>query len=163
MLCAPAFAGSAITLSSTAFAHGQPIPDEYTCEGADISPPLKWLGVPAEAKSLAIVCDDPDAPSGTWTHWILYGLPADVKSLPAGVRPVAKPPTGGRQAKNSFGRIGYGGPCPPAGRAHRYFFRIYALDGNISVPATVSLQELDRAMQGHILASGKLMGIYRRK
>lgn len=133
---ARAQAAQSMRLVSSAFAEGQPIPAEYTCEGRNISPPLSWSGTPAGTRSLALICEDPDAPSGLWTHWVIYGLPGSMTELPEGVRAVEIPPNGGRQGMNSFKHIGYGGPCPPAGRAHRYFFKIYALDDNVSLEKT---------------------------
>src|SRR5581483_3153761 len=116
-------ARSTMKLVSPAFSEGQSIPAAYTCEGRDVSPPLKWSGVPSGTRSLALICEDPDAPRGIWTHWVYYGLSGSMMGLPEGVPTVENPPTGGKQGRNSFKHAGYGGPCPPAGRAHRYIFR----------------------------------------
>src|SRR3989304_2756237 len=117
-----------IQLTSSAFTDGSPIPARHTCDGPDVSPMLKWSGAPAGTKSFALICDDPDAPAGTWVHWVIYGIPPDTTDLPEGVPPDETLPDGSRQGKNDFGRIGYGGPCPPPGKPHRYYFKIYALD-----------------------------------
>ncbi|GIW05043.1 MAG: hypothetical protein KatS3mg059_1663 [Thermomicrobiales bacterium] len=123
----------AIQVMSGAFADGQQIPVKYTCDAQDISPPLRWSGVPAEAQELVLVVDDPDAPSGIFTHWLVYGLPPRTTGLPEGVPPGETVPGGGRQGRNDFGRLGYGGPCPPSG-SHRYVFTVYALDAPLNLP-----------------------------
>lgn len=152
-----------IQITSSAFSEGNPIPVEYTCDGSDVSPDLKWASVPANAKSLALVCEDPDAPSGTFVHWVIWGIaPGDgqlAKSTPA----TATLASGGRQGRNGFGTTGYRGPCPPKGAPHRYFFRLYALDTAIDEPPGASREQVDRAMKGHIIAEGHLMGMYQRK
>jgi Raf kinase inhibitor-like YbhB/YbcL family protein len=150
-----------IKLVSTAFAEGQPMPKQSTCDGMDLSPPLEWSGVPQNAKTIAIICDDPDAPSGTWVHWVLYNLPADRIGIIENVPPAEKLPGGGLQGKNDFGKVGYGGPCPPSG-THRYFFKIYALDSELPLKAGASKAELLKTMEGHILGQGQLMGTYSR-
>ncbi len=152
-----------LQLSSSAFAEGQPIPAKYTCQGQDISPPLKWSGVPPSAKSLALICDDPDAPMGTWVHWVLYGLPPSVTELSEKVPTTDTLPNGASQGSNDFKRVGYGGPCPPPGNAHRYCFKLYALDTALPLPPKATQKELLKAMEGHILAEGQLMGTYQRK
>jgi len=151
----------AITITSSVFAEGALIPKKYTCDAEDISPDLKWSGVPKEAKSLALICDDPDAPVGTWVHWVLFNIPADVTTLAAGVPsdPVLK--NGARHGKNDFRKLGYGGPCPPGG-THRYFFKIYALDTLLTLESGSTKAQLVDAMRGHILADGQLMGKYKR-
>jgi len=150
-----------IKLTSSAFKEGQPIPATYTCKGVNISPPLEWSGVPKTARTIAIIAHDPDAPSGTWIHWVLYNLPADniglVENLPA----TESLKAGGFQGKNDFGKIGYGGPCPPSG-THRYFFKIYALDAELPLKAGATKAEVEKAMSGHIAAQGQLMGTYGR-
>lgn len=153
-----------IKLTSSAFSEGQPIPRAYTCDGVNISPPLEWSGVPKTARTIAIVCDDPDAPEapgGAWVHWVLYNLPADniglVENLPATESLKAS----GFQGTNEFGKIGYGGPCPPSG-THRYFFHVYALDSELPLKAGATKAELMKAMEGHTLLQGQLMGTYRR-
>jgi len=150
-------------LTSTAFAEGQPIPVKHTGQGQDVSPPLKWTDVPPGAKSLALICDDPDAPVGTWVHWVLYGLPPTVTELPEKVPATETLPNGACQGLNDFRRVGYGGPYPPPGPAHRYFFKLYVLDAELSLKPKATKQELLRAMEGHILAQAQLMGTYRRK
>jgi Raf kinase inhibitor-like YbhB/YbcL family protein len=153
---------SQIQLTSPAFGHGSRIPDAYTCEGEDVSPPLRWSGCPVEARSLALVCDDPDAPRGTWVHWVLFNLPREAVELAQGVPAVQELPSGARQGRNDSGRIGYMGPCPPPGKPHRYFFRIYAVDITLSLAAGVTKAELERALDQHILGQGTLMGVYQR-
>ncbi len=151
-----------IHLTSPAFAHEGAIPEKHTCDGDDLSPELAWSGVPAGAESLALVCDDPDAPGRTWVHWVLYDLPADAAGLPEGLSAEAETPVGGIQGENDFGRLGFGGPCPPPGKSHRYFFRLYALDTMLELAAGASKQDVIDAMEGHILAQGELMGTYQR-
>ncbi len=152
-----------IQLVSSAFTEGSPIPVKYTCDGRDVSPPLKWSGAPQNAKSFALIADDPDAPVGTWVHWVLYNLPATAAELPEGVPTTDTLSSGAVQGRNDFRRIGYGGPCPPRGSPHRYFFKIYALDTMLSLKPGATKQELLKVMQGHILAEGQLMGRYSRK
>ncbi len=152
-----------LQIASTAFTEGAPIPAKYTCDGRDVSPPLMWSGAPEGMRSFALIADDPDAPAGTWVHWVLYNLPASTTELPEGVPPAETVAGGGRQGRNDFGRLGYGGPCPPRGRPHRYFFKLYALDTELNLPARATKQEVERAMRGHILADGQLMGTYQRK
>lgn len=152
-----------LTVSSGAFAHGQPIPSQYTCDGQDISPPLKWEGAPAAAKTFALICDDPDAPAGTWVHWVIYNLPGGTTSLSGNTPKTATLTNGAGQGLNSFRHIGYGGPCPPGAQTHRYFFKVYALDGSLSFEGRPTQKELLAAMKGHILAEGQLMGTYQRK
>ena len=149
-------------LTSTAFDNRDPIPVKYTCDDEDISPPLQWKDPPEGTRSFALICDDPDAPVGTWVHWVLYDLPASTLSLPEAVPPEAELPDGGRHGQNSWGRSDYGGPCPPGG-THRYFFKLYALDAELELAAGASKEELLRAMDGHILASTETMGVYSRR
>ena len=146
-------------LKTTAFSEGGPIPKKYTCDGPDLSPALNWSGAPSGTQSLALIADDPDAPVGTWTHWIAWNIPPEA-ALPEGVAKVETLSSGTRQGKNDFKRIGYGGPCPPAGKAHRYFFKLYALDVKLDVKAGANRKELERAMKGHVLAQAELMGRY---
>lgn len=152
-----------LQLTSAAFTEGSPIPAHYTCDGRDVSPPLRWSGAPEGVRSFALIADDPDAPAGTWVHWVLYDLPAGASELPEGVPPAESVAGGGRQGRNDFGRLGYGGPCPPRGRPHRYFFKLYALDTELDLPPRATKQAVERAMRGHILAEGQLMGTYQRK
>jgi len=148
-------------LSSTAFDPEGMIPSKFTCDGPNVSPALAFEDVPAGAASLALICDDPDAPFGTWVHWVYYDLPADVGGLPEGVPMDKNPGVGGTQGTSDFGQIGYGGPCPPGG-THRYFFKLYALDAVLNLnPGASKSQLLDR-MKGHVLAEAELMGKYGR-
>jgi Raf kinase inhibitor-like YbhB/YbcL family protein len=148
-------------LTSTAFNEGQPIPVTYGCKGVNISPPLEWSGVPKTAKTLTIIAEDPDAPSGSFVHWVLYNLPADNIGLVENAPVTGNLKAGGFQGKNDFGKIGYGGPCPPSG-THRYFFRIYALDADLPLNAGATKAEVEKAMSGHIVAQAQLMGTYGR-
>ncbi len=149
-------------LKSSAFQRGGDIPRKYTCDGTDLSPPLKWEGAPSGTTSCALIADDPDAPVGTWVHWVLYDLPADTKELPEGLQRSENLPQGGKQGINDFKKIGYGGPCPPPGPAHRYFFKLYALGASTNLKPGATKQELLEAMKGHILAETELIGRYKR-
>ena len=149
------------TISSRAFGQGQAIPSLYTCDGRDISPPIAWTQPPAGTKSVALISDDPDAPGKTWVHWVLYNMPPSVLALPEAVPPDEELPDGTRQGMTDFGRVGYGGPCPPSG-THRYFFKCYALDATLSLASGATKQQLEQAMQRHVLAQAELMGTYRR-
>jgi hypothetical protein len=152
-----------LQLSSSEFQYGGTIPVKHTCDGPDVSPPLKWASPPRETKSLALICDDPDAPVGTWVHWVLYGLPPETTSLPEGV-PKDKTVLGSaRQGTNDFRRIGYGGPCPPPGGPHRYFFKLYAVSISTDLEPGLTKQQVLDAIKGHILAQGELMGKYKRQ
>ncbi len=151
-----------IKITSSAFEDGGMIPSKYTCDGADISPPLQWDAVPEGTAGIAVICDDPDAPMGTFVHWVLYNLPPDTTQLPENVPAVDTLPNGAKQGVSDFGRVGYGGPCPPSG-THRYFFKIYALDAKLDVPGRVDKAALLKAMKGHILGQGQLIGKYKRK
>jgi len=157
---APTMSPAAIQLTSPAFSHGQPIPKKHTGEGADLSPALAWTGSPAAAKSFALLVDDPDAPVGDWVHWLLYNIPGPTTSLPEGI--AAKDTAAGTQGKNSWNTIGYRGPMPPPGKPHRYFFKLYALDADLSLPAGLTKKEFLQKITGHVLAEGQLMGTYRR-
>ncbi len=148
-------------LESPAFDHGGRIPRKYTCDGEEISPPLEWSGAPAGTRSFALICDDPDAPMGTWVHWVLYDLPSDTSSLPEGLPNQREFSNGAKSGKNSWGKYGYGGPCPPSG-VHRYFFRLYALDTKLGLEPGAGAGRLRRAMEGHVLAKAELMGKYGR-
>ena len=152
-----------IKLTSVAFEEGQPIPVQYTCDRDDISPPLKWSDAPAGTKSFALICDDPDAPSGTWVHWVVYGLPATTTELKEKVPPSETLPNGAKQGVNDFNKVGYGGPCPPGDKPHRYFFKIYALDTELSLKPRATRKDLLTAMEGHILGEGSVMGTYQRR
>ncbi len=146
---------------SSAFEEGAMIPKKYTCDDIDISPPLKWAMVPDGTKTFAIICDDPDAPMGTWVHWVLFNLPANINELSEDVPPLEILTNGAKQGRNDFGKIGYGGPCPPGG-THRYYFKVYALTEELNVEAGITKSELLKAMEGHILSEGQLMGRYKR-
>jgi Raf kinase inhibitor-like YbhB/YbcL family protein len=152
-----------LALSSPAFRDGEVVPVRHTCDGDDLSPALAWTGVPVETRTFALVCDDPDAPRGTWVHWVLWNLPADAVELGEGVPPRPELPSGARQGRNDGGDIGYAGPCPPPGKPHRYFFRLYALDTALGLAPGTTRSELDTAMEGHILARGTIMGTYERR
>jgi Raf kinase inhibitor-like YbhB/YbcL family protein len=151
-----------ITLTSSAFRDGETIPKQYTGDGKDVSPPLQWEGVPEGTQSLALICDDPDAPRGIWVHWVLFNLPGDLRQLSEGIPPDKVLANKAKQGKNDFGNIGYGGPAPPRGKAHRYFFKLYALDTALDLPAGVTKDQLVVAMKGHTLGEGQLMGRYQR-
>ncbi len=152
----------AFTLKSSAFKEGETIPVQYTCDGADISPPLKWEDVPAGTKSFALICDDPDAPMGTWVHWVIYGIPSNITELEEGLPKGATLKFGAKQGTNDFRQLGYGGPCPPPGPPHRYYFRLYALDIEINLGPGASKQELLNVIKRHIISQAELMGRYKR-
>lgn len=155
----------ALTLNSSAFRHQGEIPRQYTCDGSDLSPPLEWGGLPAGTKSLALVVDDPDAPDPkapkmTWVHWVLYNIPPEAAGLAEAVKP-SQLPKGTMEGTNDWGRSGYGGPCPPIGR-HRYFHKLYALDAVLPDLGRPTKAALEKAMKGHVLAEGQLVGTYQR-
>jgi len=152
----------AFELKSKAFNHGEDIPEKYTCDGLNISPPLNWTDPPEGTKSFALICDDPDAPFITWVHWVLYGLSPEVRDLPEGVKKDKTIECGGKQGKNSFGRISYGGPCPPGKSTHRYFFKLYALDVDLDIKPGLKKKHLLKSMKDHILGKTELMGRYHR-
>ncbi len=151
-----------LEIQSSAFTHQGRIPSKYTCDGQDVSPPLRWSGVPEGTQSLVLISDDPDAPMGTWVHWVYYDIPPTVTELPEGIPAVEHPPIGGTQGINDFRRLGYGGPCPPPGPAHRYFFKLYALDTKLNLAPGAKKTQVEQAMQGHILAQAELIGLYQR-
>ena len=150
-----------IEVKSEAFEEGGMIPKKYTCDGEDVSPPLSWTGVPEGTEALALICDDPDAPVGTWVHWVIFNIPPDTTGLSENIPPERVLESGTRQGRNDFGNIGYGGPCPPRG-THRYYFKLYALDKKVDLEPGATKDELLKAMEGHILAEGRLMGRYKR-
>jgi Raf kinase inhibitor-like YbhB/YbcL family protein len=153
----------ALDLQSLAFSPGGEIPVKYTCDGPDISPPLRWTDPPAGTKGFALVSDDPDAPGGTWVHWVLYEIPPTVRELPEAV-PARDTVAGiGRQGANDFKRVGYAGPCPPGGPAHRYFFKLYALDAQTTLPPRKAKADLLKAIEGHVLGRAEYMGRYQRR
>ena len=148
-----------LSLTSNAFASGQNIPSKYSCLGREISPDLSWTGAPVATKSFALILDDPDAPMGTWVHWVMYNIPATTNSLSEAVPAGGQLSDGSLQGENSSGNLGYNGPCPPSG-THRYFFKLYALDTLLSLSSGVRKDQLLKAMDGHILAQGELMGTF---
>jgi hypothetical protein len=151
----------ALQLTSTAFEKGAPIPLKYSCDGEDISPPLDWSDPPAGTQSFALICDDPDAPGGTWVHWVLFNIPAGARSLNEEISPDTTLADGSVHGTSSFNSLGYGGPCPPSG-THRYFFKLYALDKVLELEAGANKADLEAAMENHILAQAELLGTYAR-
>jgi Raf kinase inhibitor-like YbhB/YbcL family protein len=151
----------AMAMSSGAFQNGGTIPSTYTCDGKNVSPALKWGQPPSGTQSMALVMDDPDAPSGTFVHWVYYDLPSDLTSLPEDVPTDDRPSAGGVQGQNGAGKIGYTGPCPPSGM-HHYYFHVYALDAKLNAAPGLTQDQLVQQMQGHIIAEGELMCTYRR-
>ena len=151
-----------LEVKSPDFASGGTIPKQFTCEGADLSPALEWTAPPPGTRSFALIADDPDAPVGTWVHWVLYNVPGNTKELAEGVEKRDQLANGATQGRNDFRRIGYGGPCPPPGTPHRYFFKLYALDTKLSLKPGATKQELEGAIKGHILGQTELMGRYGR-
>lgn len=151
-----------LKVTSTEFEDGGMIPPKYTADGQDISPPIAWDGLPKGTKSIALINDDPDAPMGTWVHWLIWNIPPEVTSLEEEIPAVREMADGTRQGKTDFGSIGYGGPAPPSG-VHRYFFKVHALDTLLDLPAGATKSELEKAINGHILAQGQLIGKYTRQ
>jgi Raf kinase inhibitor-like YbhB/YbcL family protein len=151
-----------IKMMSAAFDHEGTIPVKFTCDGADVSPPLRWIGVPDSAKSLVLIMDDPDAPGKTWVHWVLYNIPPDTTYLPEHMPSIVTLEDGAVHGVTDFGRYGYGGPCPPSG-VHRYFFKLYALDTMLDLPPKADKAAVVKAMEEHVLTSGEIMGKYRRQ
>lgn len=146
-----------VNISSPVFAQNGSIPSKYTCDGADVSPPLMIGDVPAAAKSLALIVDDPDAPVGNWVHWVVWNINPATREIGEGDTPAH-----GVEGKNGWGRNGYGGPCPPSG-SHRYFFKLYALDTTLVLNSTATKKDLEMAMDGHVIARGQLIGLYKRR
>jgi Raf kinase inhibitor-like YbhB/YbcL family protein len=151
-----------ITIESTAFHEGDMIPSKYTCDGLNVSPPLTWSNLPENTQSIVLISDDPDAPIGTWVHWVVYDIPPQVREFPENMPSARTLENGAIQGTTDFGRIGYGGPCPPSG-IHRYFFKIYALDTLLNLDAGATKQQVVDAMEGHVIADGQLMGRYKRQ
>ncbi len=152
----------AFALTSPTFGHGETIPSQYTCDGRDVSPPLAWSDPPDGTQSLALIADDPDAPGGTWVHWVLYDLPAHSRGLPEGVPHDKTLADGSKQGKTDFGHVGYGGPCPPPGKPHRYFFTLYAVDKKLDLAPGATKAQLVKALTDHTLAKAQWMGRYGR-
>ncbi len=150
-------------ISSTAFQIDSTIPQQFTCQGEDISPALAWSGAPEGTECYALLLEDPDAPSGTYIHWVIYNIPATERGLSEDFPKRDKLPNGTRQGVNDFKQMGYGGPCPPPGKAHRYYFKLYALDAQINIPGEATRDQLLNAMHGHILAESETMGTYAKK
>ncbi|HEX9817021.1 MAG TPA: YbhB/YbcL family Raf kinase inhibitor-like protein [Candidatus Thermoplasmatota archaeon] len=156
----PDFGGTkTLTVTSTAFQHGQPIPEKHTCEGQDVSPALEIGNIPPNAKSLVLICDDPDAPRGTWLHWTVWNMPPTMTAIREGAQ---NNEDGYREGMTDNKSVGYGGPCPPPGKPHRYFFKIYALSAMLGLPNGSNLKQLEGAMNGKVLAWGELMGTFKR-
>jgi Raf kinase inhibitor-like YbhB/YbcL family protein len=153
--------GNSMELKSPVFEEGSMIPKKYTCDGQDISPSLTWTSVIDGTKSLALICDDPDAPGGTWVHWVIFNIPGDTRDLAENIPPQKELPNGAKQGTNDFRKIGYGGPCPPGG-THRYYFKIYSLDTDLDLEAGATKAQLLQAMKGHVLGEDQLMGKYKR-
>ena len=151
-----------LQISSPVFSTGEMIPKKFTCDGPDVSPKLTWNDPPSGTQSWALIMDDPDAPVGTWVHWVLFDLPRETRELAEGVAKQEQLSSGARQGRNDFGKIGYGGPCPPAGKPHRYFFKLYALDTTLNLKSSATKADVEKAMRGHILAQGELLGRYGR-
>ena len=152
----------AFEIRSPAFEENGVIPQKYTCDGEDLSPPLSWVDPPEGTKSFTLVSDDPDAPVGTWVHWVLYEVPEAARQLPEGVSADETLSDGTLQGLTDFRRVGYGGPCPPAGSYHRYYFKLYALDTKLTLPPRATKTKLLEAMKGHVLGEAELMGRYKR-
>lgn len=150
------------SISSSDFQNGAEIPKKFTCDGADSSPELSWTDPPKGTHSLALIADDPDAPGGVFTHWVLFNLPEDTRNLSANVSKVDELPNGARQGRNGFRKLGYGGPCPPPGKPHRYFFKLYALDRKVDLKPGATREDLERAIQGHTVGTAEIMGKYSR-
>jgi Raf kinase inhibitor-like YbhB/YbcL family protein len=165
-LCPQAFSakkgGIVMKITSSVFTEGSIIPSKYTCDGQDISPPLEWKDIPAGTKSFALICDDPDAPRGTWVHWVAYNIPPNISKLDENVKPELELKNGVIQGNNDWPKIGYGGPCPPSG-THRYYFKLYALDTILPIKPGASKAQLLNAMKGHVIAEAQLMGKYKRQ
>jgi Raf kinase inhibitor-like YbhB/YbcL family protein len=151
-----------LQLKTSAFKPGGDIPTKFTCDGSDTSPALTWENPPPDTQSFALVVEDPDAPGGTWVHWVVYDLPPTEHELPEGLPAEGQLPSGARQGRNDFKKVGYGGPCPPRGPAHRYYFKLYALDTMLGLRPGAKRAEVERAMRDHILARAEVIGRYRR-
>ncbi len=148
-------------LSSSEFKEGSSIPSKYTCDNIDVSPPLEWSQVPAGVKTFALICDDPDAPGATWVHWVIFNIPGSLRELRENIPATETLQNGAKQGKNDFGKIGYGGPCPPGG-THRFYFKLYALDRDLDSKPGITKKDLLKSIEGHILDEVHLMGRYRK-
>lgn len=153
----------AFEIATEAFQPEGNIPTRHTCDGEDLSPVFRWQEAPPATKSFALICDDPDAPMGTWVHWVMYDIPASVYQLEEGISDSETLSNGAKQGITDFGRPGYGGPCPPPGKPHRYYFKLYALDTQLNLPPRQTKTSLLQAMEGHVLAKAEIMGRYQRK
>ena len=153
----------AFEIKSDAFHSGREIPVRHTCDGEDLSPPLHWQDLPPNTKSVALISDDPDAPLGTWVHWVLYDIPTSVNQLEEGIPDLETLASGAKHGMTDFRRPGYGGPCPPPGKPHRYYFKLYALDSFLNLPPKQTKEKLLMAMKEHVLAEAQLMGTYQRR
>jgi hypothetical protein len=148
-------------IRSSEFKEGSSIPSKYTCDNIDVSPPMEWSHVPAGVKTFALICDDPDAPGATWVHWVIFNIPGSLRELKENIQATETLQNGAKQGKNDFGKIGYGGPCPPGG-THRYYFKLYALDKDLDSKPGIAKKDLLKAIEGHILDEVHLMGRYRK-
>jgi Raf kinase inhibitor-like YbhB/YbcL family protein len=155
-------AAVSLELQSPDFTAGGNIPKQFTCDGANISPALSWNAPPAATQSFVLIADDPDAPVGTWVHWVIFDLPANLRALPQDFPKNEQSADGSRQGRNDFGKIGYGGPCPPPGKPHRYFFKLYALEAKLNLMPGATKKDVERAMQGNILAQSEYTGRFSR-
>ena len=153
---------SELKIFSSSFGNGEMIPKKYTCEGEDVSPEIRWKELPEEVKSLALICDDPDAPGGDFVHWVIFNIPPEIDSLPEGLAPKDTLDFGAIQGMTDFGRVGYGGPCPPRGPVHHYHFKLYGLDTMLKVEKNTTKDELLKKMEGHILIKGEIVGLFKR-
>ncbi len=160
--CSAMEGGRKMQITSSTFVEGSIIPSKFSCDGQDISPPLEWKDIPVGTKSFALISDDPDAPMGTWVHWVVYNIPPKITRFDENVKPEKEFKNGMKQGNNSWPKIGYGGPCPPSG-THRYFFKLYALDTILDLRSGATKVQLLEAMKGHVLAEAQLMGKYKRQ
>lgn len=154
-------AGPSMQVTSSSFSDGALIPARFTCDGDNLSPDLAWSGAPTATKAFALILHDPDAPVD-FTHWLVYNIPADVRQVAEGASNRGAMPPGSSEGKNDFARMGYGGPCPPPGKAHHYLFRVLALDSNLGLPGGASREQFDSATEGHIVSQGQIVGLYQR-
>ncbi len=156
------YGGEKMKFYSKSFSNGEYIPQKFTCKGEDISPQLIWEDPPSQVKSFVIIVDDPDAPLGTWVHWVIYNIPAYIRSLPEGVAQIPKLENGAVQGKNDFNNYGYGGPCPPPGKPHRYFFKLYAIDTTLNLSPGATKDQVIEAMKNHVIEKTEFFGLFKR-